>query len=143
MSFNNIDPIYQEVILDHYKNPRNCKNIEGLSEKGHNASCGDKVEITAKIDNEKIEDLSVCTKGCAICTASGSIMSEKVKGMSLEETKRFIEKVKKYLKGELPEEEFDSIFELKALSGVRKFPVRIKCALLPWITLENTLKQKE
>ncbi|BBB33634.1 conserved hypothetical protein [Thermotomaculum hydrothermale] len=139
----NIDPIYQEVILDHYKNPRNCKDIEGISEKGHNASCGDKVEVIAKIEGDKIEDLSVCTKGCAICTASGSIMSEKVKGMNVKEVEEFIEKVKKYLKGELPEDEFKDIFELQALSGVRKLPVRIKCALLPWITLENTLKQNK
>ena len=139
----NFDPIYQEVILDHYKNPRNCKQLEGISEKGHNASCGDKVEVIVKSENDKIEDVSVCTKGCAICTASGSIMSEKIKGMSIAELQEFIEKVKKYLKGELPEEEFDEIFELKALSGVRKFPVRIKCALLPWITLENTLKNNK
>lgn len=139
----NIDPIYQEVILEHYKHPRNCKNIEGVSEKGHNASCGDKVEVIAKVEDGKLKDLSVCTKGCAICTASGSIMSEKVKDMSIEEVERFIERVKKYLKGELPEEEFDDIFELKALSGVRRLPVRIKCALLPWITLENTLKHEK
>ncbi len=137
----NIDPIYQEVILDHYKNPRNCKEIEGISEKGHNASCGDKVEVVAKVEDGKLKDISVCTKGCAICTASGSIMSEKISGMSIEEAEKFIEKVKKYLKGELPENEFDDIFELKALSGVRRLPVRIKCALLPWITLENTLKK--
>ena len=139
----NIDPIYQEVILDHYKHPRNCKNIEGVSEKGHNASCGDRVEVIAKVEEGKLKDLSVCTKGCAICTASGSIMSEKVKDMSIEEVERFIERVKKYLKGELPEEEFEDIFELKALSGVRRLPVRIKCALLPWITLENTLKHEK
>ncbi len=139
----NIDPIYQEVILDHYKNPRNCKEIEGISEKGHNASCGDKVEVVAKVEDGKLKDISVCTKGCAICTASGSIMSEKISGMSIEEAEKFIEKVKKYLKGELPENEFDDIFELKALSGVRRLPVRIKCALLPWITLENTLKHKK
>lgn len=139
----NIDPIYQEVILEHYKNPRNCKEIDGISEKGHNASCGDRVEVVAKIDGDKLEDLSVCTKGCAICTASGSIMSEKVKGMTVEEAGAFIERVKKYLKGELPEEEFKDVFELKALSGVRRLPVRIKCALLPWITLENTLKNKK
>ncbi len=138
-----IDPIYQEVILDHYKNPRNCKNIEGVSEKGHNASCGDKVEVIAQVEDGKLKDLSVCTKGCAICTASGSIMSERVKDMSIEEAEKFIERVKKYLKGELPEEEFDEIFELKALSGVRRLPVRIKCALLPWITLENTLKHEK
>ncbi len=139
----NIDPIYQEVILDHYKNPRNCKEIDGISEKGHNASCGDKVEVIAKVEDGKLKDLSVCTKGCAICTASGSIMSERVKDMSIEEAEKFIERVKKYLKGELPEEEFDEIFELKALSGVRRLPVRIKCALLPWITLENTLKHEK
>ena len=139
----NIDPIYQEVILEHYKHPRNCKEIEGVSEKGHNASCGDKVEVIAKVEEGKLKDLSVCTKGCAICTASGSIMSEKVKDMSIEEVERFIERVKKYLKGELPEEEFEDIFELKALSGVRRLPVRIKCALLPWITLENTLKHEK
>ncbi len=139
----NIDPIYQEVILEHYKNPRNCKEIDGISERGHNASCGDRVEVVAKIENDKLEDLSVCTKGCAICTASGSIMSEKIKGMTVEEAGAFIERVKKYLKGELPEEEFEDVFELKALSGVRKLPVRIKCALLPWITLENTLKHKK
>ncbi len=139
----NIDPIYQEVILEHYKHPRNCKNIEGVSEKGHNASCGDKVEVIAKVEDGKLKDLSVCTKGCAICTASGSIMSEKVKDMSIEEVEKFIERVKKYLKGELPEEEFEDIFELKALSGVRRLPVRIKCALLPWITLENTLKHEK
>ncbi|NOZ14198.1 MAG: SUF system NifU family Fe-S cluster assembly protein [Acidobacteria bacterium] len=139
-----LDNMYRDLILDHYEHPRNChelKNTDG-TEEGYNPLCGDHVDIKFEQDNGKITDISVCTKGCAICTASGSIMSDILKGRSVEETEKLVTEVKAYLKGERDVEISNWPETLQALSGVRKFPIRIKCALLPWTTAELALKKQ-
>lgn len=138
-----LDDMYRDLILDHFEHPRNCKDLDGPdgSEEGHNPLCGDHVDIQVHTDAGEITGLSVCTKGCAICTASGSIMSGVIKKRSLAKAKAMIQVMKAYLKGEAELPEAEQRPDLKALSGIRKFPVRIKCALLPWTTLELVLEK--
>jgi len=117
-------------------------NHTDRTEEGFNPLCGDHVNIQFEQDGRTITDISVCTKGCAICTASGSIMSDILKGLSVDETKSMVENVKAFLTGDRDIDPADLPSSLQALSGVRKFPIRIKCALLPWTTAELALNKK-
>ncbi len=140
-----LDNMYRDLILDHYEHPRNCHELDNANgtEEGFNPLCGDHVDIKFEQKDGKIIDISVCTKGCAICTASGSIMSGILKGLPVEETARLVKEVKAYLKGERDVKISNWPETLQALSGVRKFPIRIKCALLPWTTAELALKRSD
>ncbi len=140
-----VDDLYRETILDHYHNPRNRGTISDatVSTEGVNPLCGDELRLFLKIENGLVQDIKLESRGCSINTASGSMMSELVLGKSLEEAQGVIAEFKKMMltKGEditLPEE----LEELEALQGVKKYPVRIKCALLPWNTLDEGLKAK-
>lgn len=138
------DELYRETILDHYHNPRNQGILEGDSivfVEGVNPLCGDELTLYIKVDGGSLADLSLKSRGCSINTASGSMMSETVKGMTLESVEKVIAKFKEMMMNkaeqvELPEEMED----LEALQGVKKYPVRIKCALLPWNTLLEALR---
>lgn len=133
----NLDDMYREIILDHYKAPRGKKplNDKDITSDGHNPSCGDELTMELKVDNlNNIQDVHVNCKGCAISVASGSMLAEYIKGKSLKEVKKISEQIKKMLKGEESEIDED-IGDLDSLKGVRQFPVRIKCALLAWVTL--------
>jgi nitrogen fixation NifU-like protein len=136
-----LDELYQEVILDHYKNPKNQGTIENPDYKGHgvNPLCGDDVEIWIKLENGKIKSLKSIGKGCAVSQASLSMMGEALQGKSIEEARQAVEKFKKGMLegGELHFEEYP---DLEALEGVKKFPVRIKCAVLPWNTFLEALE---
>ncbi|MFZ5980080.1 MAG: Fe-S cluster assembly sulfur transfer protein SufU [Candidatus Zixiibacteriota bacterium] len=141
-----LDDLYREIILDHYRSPRGKKPLKhfDIVSDGHNPSCGDELSLEVEMDKEHqtLKDIHVDCKGCAISTASGSILAELIKGKSLAEAKQIAELVKKILKGEeveVPEE----LGDLDALKGVRQFPVRIKCALLAWVTLIEGLKNYE
>jgi nitrogen fixation NifU-like protein len=132
------DDLYRETILDHYHNPRNRGEIEGATAKveGVNPLCGDELTLYIQLDGDTVKDVKITAKGCSINTASGSMMSEAVVGQSIENVKKTVDTFKTMMmskSGEvsLPEEMED----LEALQGVRKYPVRIKCALLPWNTL--------
>lgn len=140
------DELYRETILDHYHNPRNQCTLEGehvLSVEGVNPLCGDELVLYLQIENGKLANLSIKSRGCSINTASGSMMTEAVKGQDLKNVKELIECFKtmmtKQEEQELPEEFED----LEALQGVKKYPVRIKCALLPWTTLVEGLRCAE
>ncbi len=139
-----LDDMYREIILDHFRSPRGKKPVDriDLSSDGQNPSCGDEIELQVTMDDGAVKDIHVDCRGCAISVASGSMLAEYLKGKSLDEAKKLAEVVKKMLKGEdteIPEEYED----LDALKGVRKFPVRIKCALLAWMTLIEGLKNYE
>ncbi len=132
------DELYRETILDHYHNPRNQGVLEGdavLSVEGVNPLCGDELVLYLKVEDGKVIDVSIKSRGCSINTASSSMMTEAVKGQSVKHVEELIETFKDMMmKSEavtIPDE-FD---ELEALQGVKKYPVRIKCALLPWNTL--------
>ena len=144
MSDSSLDDMYREIILDHYRSPRGKKPIDhaDITSKGHNPACGDEISMEVEMDNGVLKDVHVACHGCAISTASGSMLAETVKGKSFEEVKRIAEVVKKILKGE-PVEIPNDLGDLDALKGVRQFPVRVKCALLAWVTLVEGMKNYE
>lgn len=138
------DDLYRETILDHYHNPRNHGIIDNPSAKveGVNPLCGDELTLYLTVENGTVVDVKLEAKGCSINTASGSMMTEAVVGKSVDEATEIINKFKSMMLDknqselDLPEEMED----LEALQGVKKYPVRIKCALLPWNTLIEGLE---
>ena len=139
--------LYQEIILDHAKNPRNKGKCEGYNHdaKAHNPLCGDKVHIYLKLDaKKKVESLTFEGEGCAISLASASIMTELVKGKSFNEAKdimgSFLNMIKDDSKIKFNYLDEDQITKLMSLSGVKQFPMRVKCATLSWHTLISALE---
>lgn len=139
-----LDDMYREIILDHYRAPRGKKPVghADISTRGQNPSCGDEISLDVEMDKGIVKDVHVNCHGCAISVASGSMLAEAVKGRPLAEVVRIAEIVKKMLKGEEVEIP-DDIGDIDALKGVRQFPVRIKCALLAWVTLIEGMKSYE
>ena len=141
--------LYQEIILDHGKNPRNLRKTENFNKdaKGHNPLCGDKVHVFLKLnENKKIEDISFEGSGCAISMASASIMTDLVKDKEEKEARNLIKDFLDMIK-EKPELITKSLSEdektkLMSLSGVKKYPMRVKCATLPWHTLVSAMTNK-
>ena len=139
-----LDDMYRDIILDHYRSPRGRKPLEkaDVTSDGSNPSCGDEISLQVELDNGTVKDIHVDCRGCAISVASASMLAEVIKGKSIEHAKKIAEVVKKMLKGEetdIP----DDLGDLDALQGVRNFPVRIKCALLAWVTFMEGLKNHE
>lgn len=136
---NDLAELYQEIILDHGKSPRNHRVIEDASShaEGFNPLCGDRVTVYLKTAGGRIEDASFIGAGCAICTASASMMTRKLSGCSTVEALSLFESFQEMLVHEGEPEE--KIGELAALSGVRRFPMRVKCATLPWHTMKEAL----
>ena len=141
--------LYQEIILDHGKNPRNKGKCEGYTNdaKAHNPLCGDKVHIYLKLNNEKlIEDLSFEGEGCAISLASASILTEVTKGKDLSFIKKlsedFLNIIKYKKKLTLNSLTKDQVTTITSLSGVQEFPMRVKCATMAWHTLLSAVEKK-
>jgi nitrogen fixation NifU-like protein len=141
--------LYQEIILDHGKNPRNKGKCEGYTNdaKAHNPLCGDKVHIYLKLNNEKsIEDLSFEGEGCAISLASASILTEVTKGKDLSFIKKlsedFLNIIKYKKKLTLNSLTEDQVTTITSLSGVQEFPMRVKCATMAWHTLLSAVEKK-
>ena len=142
--------LYQDIILEHGKSPRNLGKCEGYSHeaKGYNPLCGDKVHVYLKLHNgKKVEGLTFEGEGCAISLASASIMTELVKGKSFEETKEimdaFLNMIKNSSEIQSNHLEEDEKTKLMSLSGVKQFPMRVKCATLSWHTLNSAIKGKK
>ena len=138
--------LYQEVILDHNKHPRNYRAMADANRKieGYNPLCGDHYTIFLKLNGDIIEEVSFDGAGCAISKASASVMSSIVKGKTKEEAEMLFEKFHKLVTGELKvEEEIEALGKLAAFSGVSEFPARVKCASLAWHTLHAALASKE
>lgn len=132
--------LYQEIILDHNKHPRNFRPMPGCTchADGNNPLCGDEVQVFVQLEGDKLADISFMGQGCAISRASASLMTAKAKGRTTQEAKNLTMQVRDMLLG--PEAQPPSTLgDLAALSGVRKFPARIKCAMLPWHTLEAAI----
>ena len=132
--------LYQEIILDHNKRPRNFREMPECTcqADGLNPLCGDEVKVLVRLEDDKLSDVAFQGQGCAISRASASMMTGKTKGQSTAEAQELAGRVRDMLVGpevEPPRE----LGDLAALSGVRKFPARIKCAMLPWHTLEAAL----
>jgi nitrogen fixation NifU-like protein len=135
--------LYQEVILDHNKNPRNFKKLQDANRtaEGYNPLCGDQITVYIKLENGVINDISFQGSGCAISKASASMMTASLKGKTKAEAELLFNKVHKMLTGELEERvKFEDLGKLAALSGVCQFPARVKCASLSWHTLNAALK---
>ncbi len=131
-----LNELYQEVILDHNRNPRNCYVMDcaNRTADGHNPLCGDTVKVYLRIENGIIEEISFQGHGCAICTASTSLMTESVKGKTLEEALGLFDEFHHMLTG-VAEEQGLELGKLLVFEGVREYPVRVKCATLAWHTL--------
>ena len=136
--------LYQEVILDHNRNPRNCYIMDGASytADGHNPLCGDIVKVYLRIENGVIEEISFQGQGCAICTASTSLMTESVQGKSVEEAQGLFDEFHQMLTG-VAEEQGVALGKLQVFEGVREYPVRVKCATLAWHTLNAAMEEKK
>ena len=135
-----LDALYRDVIFEHYRRPHHKHAIEGaqIVTKGTNPVCGDRVTIYGKINaSGALEEVSFDGKGCAICIASSSLMTEAVKGKSLEEAGKISDHFKAMMRNEAPFEVPAHVPDMEALEGVRKFSVRVKCATLAWTTLKN------
>ena len=138
--------LYQEVILDHNKNPRNYHRMEDANRKvdGYNPLCGDHFTLFLKLENDIIEDISFEGNGCAISKASASVMSAAVKGKTIDEVEELFNKFHALVKGETnPLDDFENLGKLAAFSGVSEYPARVKCAILAWHTLHSALTSKE
>jgi nitrogen fixation NifU-like protein len=146
----NLKELYQEIILDHGKNPRNLRKSENFNKdaKGHNPLCGDNVHIFLKLDEKKkIEDISFEGSGCAISMASASIMTELLNGKNESQTKEiindFLEMIKNKDKLDNDNLNENEKTKLMSLSGVKQYPMRVKCATLAWHTLTSAVNDSQ
>jgi nitrogen fixation NifU-like protein len=135
--------LYEQVILDHNKNPRNFRAIEPCDHKveGYNPLCGDQYTIYLKVDGDTISDVSFTGAGCAISKSSASLMTSILKGKTIEEAEELFTRFHRMVTSE-PDSPIDEkeMGKLRVFSGVREFPVRIKCATLPWHTLAAAIE---
>jgi nitrogen fixation NifU-like protein len=139
------DELYQDLVLDHYKSPRNYRLVDNanLTAEGFNPFCGDRVKLTAKVDeNEQIIEVGFSGSGCAISQASASMMGEQIKGLSLMKAKDILTEFKNIMQG-IATPDHEELGDLIALEGVRKFPIRIKCALLAWSALQDGITEHQ
>ena len=146
----NLKELYQEIILDHGKNPRNLRKTDNFKKdaKGHNHLCGDKVHVYLKLnENKKVEDICFEGEGCAISMASASIMTDLIKGKKENEVKEIVSdflkmiKEKDEIKTNLLKD--DEKTKLMCLSGVKQYPMRVKCATLSWHTLTSAIDRSQ
>jgi nitrogen fixation NifU-like protein len=130
-----LQELYQEVILDHNRRPRNFRTIEhGRHAEGHNPLCGDRLTVYLRVEGDRILDVSFLGSGCAISKASASLMTDSVKGKTIQEAEALFERFQRLITRSA-DEPVDDLGKLSVFAGVRQFPVRVKCASLPWHTL--------
>ena len=135
--------IYQQVVLDHNRAPRNYRKPENANRHadGHNPLCGDQISVYLHVEDGAVKDVGFQGKGCAICMASASIMTETVKGKAGDEAEALYNQFHDLLTREnLDEVETADLGKLRVFAGVREFPVRVKCATLPWHTFHAAMK---
>jgi nitrogen fixation NifU-like protein len=141
-----LNELYQEVILDHNQRPRNFAKLEGANRQaeGYNPLCGDHLTVYLRLEGDVIQDISFQGSGCAISKASASMMTAALKGKARDEATALFKEVHKMLTGtQNGKVDWQTLGKLKVLSGVSQFPVRVKCATLPWHTLNAALEGKE
>ncbi len=137
-----LESLYQEIILDHYKNPRNFGEVldRAASAEHENPLCGDQMRVDIAVEEGKVRDIKFSGKGCAISQASASMMTEAVNGRSVAEAGEMVAAFLAMMRGEREFAALDETGELEALKGVMQFPVRVKCATLAWSCLANCLE---
>jgi len=143
-----LEDLYREIILDHYRTPRNRGELEppAISVEGHNPLCGDEIRIYLDVKDGVVTDVKFGGSGCSISQSSASMMTNAVKGKSVDDVKAIVRKFKHMMTvddDETPVDEDIKLGDLEALQGVVKFPVRIKCATLSWNTLVDALALAE
>ncbi|MFE0503687.1 Fe-S cluster assembly sulfur transfer protein SufU [Peribacillus butanolivorans] len=142
MSFDNLDTLYRQVIMDHYKKPRN----KGMLEDGsmtidmNNPTCGDRIRLTMKIEDGKVSDVKFDGDGCSISMSSASMMTQAIKGKDVNTALAMSQTFSLMIQGKEYDDEID-LGDIEALQGVSKFPARIKCATLAWKAMEKGLKE--
>ena len=141
-----LSELYQQVILDHNKKPRNFRKLEYANHtaEGYNPLCGDHLTVYLAVEDDAVKEIAFEGSGCAISKAAASMMTQAVKGKSREQAEDLFTEFHSMVTGELDEEtEENSLGNLKIFAGVREFPVRVKCATLPWHTLHAALNNEE
>ena len=136
-----LNDLYQEIIIDHSRRPRNFREMADATRRveGYNPLCGDKLRLYVKVDDSgRVEDISFVGSGCAISTASASLMTETVKGKTRQEAESLLERFHNLLTKDQPAAQ--DLGKLAVFSGVREFPARVKCATLAWHTLRSALQ---
>lgn len=138
-----LDDLYRRVIMDHYQNPRNRGELdnEALTVSLNNPTCGDRIQLQMIVDDGKIKDVKFVGEGCSISMSSASMMTQAVKGATVEEAIKLVDIFSKLMKGEDPDEEDLDLGDIEALQGVAKFPARIKCATLAWKALQQGVRE--
>lgn len=141
-----LNDLYQETILEHNKNPRNFREIEGADKRalGNNPLCGDALQVYVKMDGDTVSDVAFKGSGCAISKASASMMTQTVKGKTREEAEVLFDEFHRMVTGGLDiEQDENHLGKLKIFAGVLEFPARVKCASLSWHTLNAALHDEE
>jgi len=141
-----LQELYQQVILDHNKNPKNYGKLENANRtaQGYNPLCGDRVQLFLQVEGDVIKDIRFAGSGCAISKASASIMTTELKGKTISQAEEAFKKFQNLLTSDIHQHvEADNFGKLAVFSGVREFPMRIKCASLSWHAMMSALQQKE
>ena len=139
-----LQDLYQQIILDHNKNPRNYRELPNATRKveGYNPLCGDHYTVFLELDGETIKDIGFTGNGCAISKASASVMSTTVKGKTRDEAERYFDTFHRLVTGDTTGVSTEELGRLAAFSGVSEFPARVKCASLAWHTLRTALENE-
>jgi nitrogen fixation NifU-like protein len=137
----NLEALYQEVILDHNRKPRNFREMEHADRRveGRNPLCGDEITLWVKLDGDKLADVSFKGSGCAVSKSSASLMTASVKGKTKAESLELFDRFHQMITGKMPEADREKLGSLAALGGVSRFPIRVKCASLAWHALRSAL----
>jgi len=139
-----LDDLYRELILDHYRHPRNKGNLAEATARseGYNPLCGDRLNLYVQVDGDVITDVAFQGSGCAISKASASLMTDAVKGRTVEQARALFDRFH-HVVTTPPDQPVEDLGKLSVLAGVREFPVRVKCASLAWHTLKAALEREE
>jgi nitrogen fixation NifU-like protein len=139
-----LSELYQEVILDHNKRPRNFRVIEGPTHhaEGYNPLCGDRLKLYVNVEEDRIVDVAFEGSGCAISKASASLMTDALKGKTVADARAMFERFHRMVTTP-PDQTVEDLGKLSVLAGVREFPIRVKCASLAWHTLKAALEREE
>jgi nitrogen fixation protein NifU and related proteins len=146
MSFDNLDTLYRQVIMDHYKNPRNKGQLSGddhLTVDMNNPTCGDRIHLQLNVVDGVVKDAKFDGEGCSISMSSASMMTQAVKGKTVEEALKLSDYFSEMIQGKDVDESGLEIGDIQALQGVSKFPARIKCATLAWKAMEKGVDKPE
>ncbi|MFV8826577.1 Fe-S cluster assembly sulfur transfer protein SufU [Alkalihalobacterium sp. APHAB7] len=141
---NNLDTLYRQVIMDHYKSPRNRGEFEGdsVTVNMNNPTCGDRIQIQMQVEDDKITAAKFVGEGCSISLASASMMTQAVKGLSVEEALKMSQIFSDMMQGKDYDDSTFDLGDIEALQGVSKFPARIKCATLAWKAMEKGIQSE-